>query len=228
MGRTNNHPGVVANYFLNCLQNLGCTASVIRADMGTENVKIAAIQRYLRHDSGDSWSGEKSFLYGRSVSNQRIEAWWGQLRKGACDWWITHFKDLRDRGLYCDANDVHVECLLFCYMPIIKKELQNVARLWNLHRIRPSSNINSPHGRPHLLYHFPETTGVVDCKHDVDMDSLDVAKQMCCNDLPLCYSPEFDKLAELIMTEEDLSIPQDATDACSLYMTLISEIEKLM
>ena len=42
--------------------------------MGTENVRITAIQRYLRHE-GDSWSGEKSFLYGRSVVNQRIEAW---------------------------------------------------------------------------------------------------------------------------------------------------------
>ena len=48
VGRTNNHPGVVASYFINC------------GDMGTENVRIAAIQRYLRHEEGDSWSGEKS------------------------------------------------------------------------------------------------------------------------------------------------------------------------
>ena len=59
----------------NCVQNVGGTASVIRGDMGTENVRITAIQRYLRHEGGDSWSGEKSFLYGRSVVNQRIEAW---------------------------------------------------------------------------------------------------------------------------------------------------------
>ena len=38
-------------------------------------MRITAIQRYLRHEGGDSWSGEKSFLYGRSVVNQRIEAW---------------------------------------------------------------------------------------------------------------------------------------------------------
>ena len=74
VGCTNNHPGIVASYFINCVQNVGGTASVIRGDMGTENVIIAAIQRYLRHEDGDSWSGEKSFLYGRSVANQRIEA----------------------------------------------------------------------------------------------------------------------------------------------------------
>ena len=48
IGRTNNHPGVVASYFNNCVEHVGGTASVIRGDMGTENVGIAAIQRYLR------------------------------------------------------------------------------------------------------------------------------------------------------------------------------------
>ena len=96
VGRTNNHPGVIANYFLNCIQQVGGTARVIRGDMGTENCRIAAVQRYLRIDSEDSWAGEKSFLYRKSVSNQRIEAWWGQLRKGSSDWWLNHFKILRD------------------------------------------------------------------------------------------------------------------------------------
>ena len=45
--------------------------SVIREDIGTENVRIAAIQRYLRNEGGDSWSMKKSFLYGRSVANQK-------------------------------------------------------------------------------------------------------------------------------------------------------------
>jgi len=228
VGRTNNHPGVIASYFLDCVQNVGGTASVIRADMGTENVRIAAIQRYLRHEARDSWSGEKSFLYGRSVSNQRIEAWWAQLRRGASDWWITHFKDLRDRGLYCDANGVHVECLMFCYMAVIHEELQRVARLWNLHRIRPTRINSSPHGRPYLLYHHPEMTGTVDCKYDVDMDELDVAREMCCEDLPMCSSPEFNELAELIMTEEGLRMPENGNEARNLYFTLINEIEKMM
>lgn len=35
--RTNNHPGVVANYFIDCVQNVGGTACVIHGDMGAEN-----------------------------------------------------------------------------------------------------------------------------------------------------------------------------------------------
>ena len=45
-------------------------------------------------------------------------------------------------------------------------------------------------------------TGAVDCKHDVDIDELDVAGDMCSDDLPMDSSLEFIALAELIMTEE--------------------------
>ena len=78
VGATNNDPRVVANYFLHCVKQVGGTARVVRADYGTENVKVAGMQRFFRRDCPDSLSGSKSF---KSVSSQRIEAWWGQLRK---------------------------------------------------------------------------------------------------------------------------------------------------
>ena len=113
------YAGVIATYFLDSVESRRGTALKIRANIGTENVRIAAMQRYLRNEANDRWSGEKSFLYVKSVSNQRIEACWGQLRKGASDWWMARFKDLRDNGFYSDTNDIHVECLLFCYIEII-------------------------------------------------------------------------------------------------------------
>ena len=36
----NNHPGVVASYFISCVQNVGGTACVIRGDMGTESMTL--------------------------------------------------------------------------------------------------------------------------------------------------------------------------------------------
>lgn len=42
----------------------------IRSDRGTENGRIAAVQRYFREKFDDPYSGEKSFVFGRSTSNQ--------------------------------------------------------------------------------------------------------------------------------------------------------------
>ena len=90
---------------------VGCPR-VVRADRGSENVNIAALQRMFRHDCGDEFAGEKAFMYGRSTANQvraavfflpvfvcdifvihkRIEAWWGHLKKNGAKWWTDFFK----------------------------------------------------------------------------------------------------------------------------------------
>ena len=46
------------------------TARRIQGDLGTENLNIAAIQMFFRKDHQDLLSGEKSFLFGKSTSNQ--------------------------------------------------------------------------------------------------------------------------------------------------------------
>ena len=104
VGSTNSDSRVVANYFVGCVRQVGGTATVVRADYGTENVKVAGIERFFRRDYNDSLSGSKSFMYGKSSSNQRIEAWWSFFRKSETDWWITFLKDLRDSGQFSDAN----------------------------------------------------------------------------------------------------------------------------
>ena len=149
-------------------------------------------------------------MYGKSVSNQRIEAWWGQLRKGCCEWWINHFKDMRDSGLYCDANILHVNCLRFCYMQLIREELHRAARQWNLHRIRPSRNLDSPQGRPDTLYYLPSlwSEDARDCKHQIDTEDIDIAEELCSISLPNC-SPAFAQLATIIMNENRVVLSRD-------------------
>ena len=67
---TNNDPHVIAKYFIDCVRQVGGAASIVRADRGTENVKVAGIRQVLRHNNEDSFSGKNSFMYGKSVSNQ--------------------------------------------------------------------------------------------------------------------------------------------------------------
>lgn len=107
----NNYSRLVAKYFLDTITRVGGAPSIVHADGGTENVKVAGIQRFLRQHLTDFFAGANSFMYRKPVSNQRIVAWWGQLRKNSTDWWINHFKNLRDGDLYSDGDVLHAECL---------------------------------------------------------------------------------------------------------------------
>lgn len=75
VGISNNEPAFIAKYFVECFKAVGGTAHIVRADLGTENTYVAGIQRFFRNNSSDSFAKDKSFMYGRSVSKQRIEAW---------------------------------------------------------------------------------------------------------------------------------------------------------
>lgn len=81
----------------------------IRADRGTENQYVEQLQIFLRHNHDDNFADEKSFLYGSSVNNQRIERFWGILRKECIQHWIDSFNMLKDEfdafsGDFLDKN----------------------------------------------------------------------------------------------------------------------------
>ena len=82
MGTTKNYPCVTAKYFLDFVHSVRGGPHIVRADNGTENVNMAAIQCFFRREAADAFADQKSFLYGSSISSQRIEAWWSQLRQG--------------------------------------------------------------------------------------------------------------------------------------------------
>ena len=43
---------------------------IVRTDCGTENTVVAGLQRFFRSEADDDFSGDKSFLYGKSSANQ--------------------------------------------------------------------------------------------------------------------------------------------------------------
>lgn len=227
VGRSNNNPRIVASYFLDCVKELGGVPRIIRGDQGTENVNVAAMQRFFRCDAQDDFAGQKSFLYGRSVSNQRIEAWWGFLRHSETDWWINFFKDLKDQGLYNDCDPIQVECLLFCFMPLLEDELIRVVQEWNLHKIRPSSNESSPPGRPETLYFLPEVTGTSSYLNDVPATDIDVAEDVCCESPDTNVADTFAELAQIIMDEKGLEMPSNPQSALDLYLEILVSIEDI-
>ena len=197
-----------------------------RADVGTENVYVGGIRRFSRSRCEDAFSSDKSFLYGKSVSNQRIEAWWSFLKKSNASWWIDFFKDMRDEGIFCDHDPIHLECLRFCFMPLIQGEQNKVATHWNLHKIRPLHNVESPSGRPDVLYYVPAWTNATDFLTEVDQDDIDVIEGVCCDRASPTYCLEESRvLIDIILQEQQLQVPSTALEARNRFVDLVYHID---
>lgn len=114
-------------------------------------------------------------------------------------------------------------------MGVIRDELHRAARLWNNNRIRPSTNCESPGGRPDLLFSLPEISGTRDFIVEVDKDDVTPCQQLVCdsNSLQLLVcTPEFSDLAN-IMHEVGLLMPNSLDEARNLYNALIDHIENI-
>jgi hypothetical protein len=78
-GVSNKSPNIIAHYYIESIRKYGVYPRLVRADMGTENVHVETIQKFLRRNRGDEHASEKSFLYGKSINNQRhvssYESW---------------------------------------------------------------------------------------------------------------------------------------------------------
>ena len=226
VGPTNKKPEVIAKYYLDAIKQVGGVPRKVRSDDGTENCMIEAIHTFLRTNNNDEDAGLSSFLIGSSTSNQRIEAYWSHLVREGPGWWQNFFKDLRDLGLFNDADPVQVDCIRFCFMRVLRKELNEVAKSWNQHIISSSKFDNSgPRGRPDNMYFLPHLYQTEDYK--LEVDSLDVDEfynhaSMVVQDT----SEDFKEFATLVMNENGLLTPTNVREALNLYVALLQEIER--
>ena len=95
---------------------LGCP-KVIRADAGTENGTVQAMQESLM---GNGRNGhDKYYIVGCSTLNQRIECFWGHLRKQCLEFWMCLFHDLKENGHFT-GDFVDKNLLQICFLAIIQ------------------------------------------------------------------------------------------------------------
>ena len=74
LSSSNNNLKVLANYYLCCLKELNHIPRVVRGVCGTENVIVCGIQRFFCRNHTNSQSKDRTFVYGHSTANQRIES----------------------------------------------------------------------------------------------------------------------------------------------------------
>ena len=118
---TNSDPRVISSYFTEAVKRMNGCPQRVRTDLGTENAYIEQMQTWLRRNHRDRLAGENSFLYGKSTHNQRIEWFWGLLRKEIGQFWMDFFNyfQIEENCMY-SGDFVDKSLLQFCFMDIIQ------------------------------------------------------------------------------------------------------------
>lgn len=218
VGTTNKNPKVTAYYFLNTVEKYECLPTIVRSDKGTENVLIESLQICLRREHDDKFAGEISYIKGRSVHNQRIESYWGQLRNHSMDFYIQFFKCMVQRNLF-SGSDIHKKCLQYSFGPLIKKDLEMTRELWNEHRIRKQREQNNIGGKPYILYNLPEQYGALDYRKGIDKAIIKELKETLTTK-PDLVDPIFKE--EVERTQINLEEPRTPEEALNLYIKLVN------
>ncbi|XDV31298.1 hypothetical protein PO909_034017 [Leuciscus waleckii] len=115
---TSSDPKVIGGYYMETVESSGGCPRIIRGDCGTENGHVRDFQRFLRRNILQE-SNIDCYLQGASTANQRIESWWGFLRKESMEFLISLFGDLKDRGLI-DGGFLDKNLMRFCFLGIIQ------------------------------------------------------------------------------------------------------------
>ncbi|KAL3857193.1 hypothetical protein ACJMK2_011885 [Sinanodonta woodiana] len=134
---------------------------------------------------------DRTFIYGKSTLDTRIESWWGILRK--------------ESGFF-SWNALDINLVQFCLMRLLQDKLDNVMMVWNMHIIR-ANQTNSPAGMPLSLHLLPDMGNVE--------DHLECAEEM----IYTCEEELFE-LCCLHMYENNWNLPKAFTEAIDLYLRL--------
>ena len=81
VGVTNRTAISVLSQYLDIVKQENIMPRIIRTDRGGETVLCADAHAQLVQKNTPDVAFEDCFYYGTSTSNQRIEAWWGQMTK---------------------------------------------------------------------------------------------------------------------------------------------------
>ena len=109
-----------------------------------------------------------------------------------------------DLELFNPTSRVLVDCLKFCFISVLRKELKEITKEWNEHIISKSSS-GGPSGRPDTMYFMPH---LFDCQDYSDpLEDDDIHKFLpAVEEIPPDYSAELGEFAEITMKNEGLEM----------------------
>jgi hypothetical protein len=221
----------ISSFYLDYIREINGIPVRVYGDRGTENSVVRDVQMALRWTDADQYQGILSFVYVSSNRNVRIERFWRSLREMCGNVWMNHFKDMSDFGLLDTSDSVHLECIRYCFLPVISKDLNEVCNIWNTHRVRRNNRISCPAGKPEVLFFQPEVHGARDCKISlVDQRELnDVEREYSQRPPELGVSQEFLTIARAAVGDLNLQYPpRNREEGTELFAAIIMYIERLV
>lgn len=219
---SNKSPEVVASYYLKAVSELEGVPLVIKADDGTEHALIEPMQIYLRSLSDDTENVASSFSITTSPQNQRIESYWALLQRDRIGWWRRFLQDATDVDILFTSDPVMLDCIRYCFMALIRKDLKSVSEEWNAHIISRSRN-GGPSGRPNTMYFLPHLYETQNYLQHVENDEYSDFSPIIEHE-KRDYSVEFQEFAEYFMNEHEMTAPSTPEEALNLYIFLLEKI----
>ena len=208
---SNIDPSIIGGLFVDAVQGQGQAPQLLRSDCGTENGIAASLQAFFHQN-------ENAHIYGKSITNQRIEAFWSKLRP-ALDGWIDHFKMLRQANIFEPGNTVHMYSMRVAFKKQISKVLHTFMIYWNTHTVRQSAE--GPGGIPDSLFYLPN----YQCGTTINEESIALAKEYCCFDTTTTGDENLDEFFDRVIEQFQLAQPTDRQSATDLFMQLIDRVE---
>ena len=226
---SNKQPEIIAKFYLDAVKQIGGVPSRIRSDDGTEISILEPMQIAFRLAHDDEYAGEASFCIGTSPANQRIESYWSQLTKEKPLWWRNFFKELSAYGFIDSSNQFVLETFRYCFIDLIRKDLDDVAIRWNQHLLAPSKNSVLPRGKPDCLYFLPELNNTCSYQKPVSHEEIAYFDDPAFVTAAKDNDTFFIEFAETVLAFEGLpKKPTNVSTALKMYFFLLEALEECL
>ena len=129
----NNRAETVFQLFINSVTKYGLPSRV-RGDRGGENLGVA---EFMIQERG---SRRGSFIWGKSVHNQRIERLWRDVFHGCLVIYYNLFYQMEEQRLLNIEDDIHMFSLHYVFLKRINHALSQFFEAWNNHPLSSCRN----------------------------------------------------------------------------------------
>ena len=214
---SNKKPELIAKFYLDAVKSLEGIPLQIKADNGTEHFLIEPMHLHLSTLNGNLEINHFSII--TSPQNQRIESYWSVLQRDRLGWWRRFFQDLVDLELLNTKDPVVLDCIYYCFMGIIRQELNSVKEDWNSHII------SSPTGRPSCMYYLPHLYDKKDCVQKINKEEIEEFDSVI-GELPSGFTTKFSAFSRTIIPNNGIKAPTNPSEALNLYLYLLEKIDQ--